>query len=302
MTQNFIDVSPWRVVTPKINSKKELNEYIYAFKEWLNLRPIWLDNFNLAFSESLIKKIDFSIDSLKPLGEYIYNNHSKEEMIKGENVSFFDFCARYIGEVLIRNYANVEWYISFNKKEFAYLRPAIKQYLTEPLNEVYRVFSNENPYLIYENVVQFKTILEIDNLIINSKFLNKHFDTYENFILIASNSNFEIISFIEKVKNALQYKNYTLEIEDNRFYFKIDDWVLWLTYNENDSILEESQEMAEMVKDEEKRKKIATCSKRIEMIATDDPNMDYFNEHLYILEAAQEFTDVFVFSPHSGFM
>jgi tetratricopeptide (TPR) repeat protein len=77
---------------------------------------------------------------------------------------------------------------------------------------------------------------------------------------------------------------------------KFDDWKMWVHFSEEPHVIIESQEMAE----NSGRPELADCPARLEIHAEDDPNMDYFNEHLYVLEVIEPNKGVYIFDPVNG--
>jgi hypothetical protein len=45
---------------------------------------------------------------------------------------------------------------------------------------------------------------------------------------------------------------------------------------------------------------IAICNRRIATHADDDPNMDYFNDYIFVLEALESFDGLILFDPVAG--
>ncbi|MER0442115.1 hypothetical protein [Emticicia sp. W12TSBA100-4] len=255
------------------------------------------------FPKHIREKLDLSIYSLNILEEHILNVFTLDSLPSLQTDKMLDFCVRYIGEVLIKNLTTAYWDINIEKvngkKKYLPIISGLIVSVT-PITEIKRTLYFNTKGTLYKNIngeVQ-------ENGGYTYVYDNKNvcFETYENFILIGQFSNFDLDNFIDRVKRTFSSKEFVIEVEGEIIYIKIKNWVVKLSINESSSVLQESQEMAEMIQDSEKRKQISTCSKRIEMIATEDLNMDYFNEHLYILETVQEFTDVFIFNPHSGFM
>jgi hypothetical protein len=64
-------------------------------------------------------------------------------------------------------------------------------------------------------------------------------------------------------------------------------------------VLVESQELA--AKFEHPQKAImATCDRRLTTVGDADPNMNYFNDYVYVLEVLEDLPHVFVYDPLSG--
>ncbi|GAB2649299.1 hypothetical protein GCM10027035_49010 [Emticicia sediminis] len=298
MKEQF-EANTWELVPPEKVSAKMLKDYKIKFENWLNLRTAFFENLNLVFPQDLVKELDFSINSLLSLGDYIYINHKREEIISNQNMLFFDFCARYFGEVIIKNYPNQEWKISYGKKEYGFLRPYINVAQMEPIGQIHRIFSNNNFKILYEEAVHFETILKVqEEFREKSKYFGLSFDQYEYMLLINENSDFNLELFIEMVCKAL--KSATVENIDESYYFTINKWVLWLSYNGGETIREEAEEISLKMKDLEKREKVKNCKIRIDMVATKDRQMNHFNDHIFVLEAFETFKEVFIYNSRSA--
>lgn len=72
----------------------------------------------------------------------------------------------------------------------------------------------------------------------------------------------------------------------------IGEWTCCIYLSSESHVLEESQEMAELfAAARPDKEEIATCNRRFEVIGT-DPNMDYFNDYLFVLQALESFSSV----------
>lgn len=132
------------------------------------------------------------------------------------------------------------------------------------------------------------------------------FTYYNNLILLSDKSD----ASIEKLYNKLKefYKKDTREIkitlDEDEITLAFVNWNLYVGFSNEDNVLEESKEMAEMsAKGKAEQNEIAKCKTRFEMSADPDPNMDFFNDSCYVLEMIESFNDVYVFdSNDSSFM
>jgi hypothetical protein len=95
-------------------------------------------------------------------------------------------------------------------------------------------------------------------------------------------------------------ENITVESDGLTFHFA-GDYKFYLHLNAEPHVEEESVEMAaEEFVPQDKKAAVASCRIRYEMHADPDPDMEYFNESLYILEVLENFAGVFIIDPHSG--
>lgn len=86
--------------------------------------------------------------------------------------------------------------------------------------------------------------------------------------------------------------------------FDNNSWICKITWNEAETVVAESREMAEMFgagRSDGDRAKIAACTKRLEVICDPDPDMAYFNDYLAIVELLKQFfAPCWAFDPGRG--
>lgn len=71
----------------------------------------------------------------------------------------------------------------------------------------------------------------------------------------------------------------------------IGEWTCCVYLSSEPHVLVESQEMAELfAATRPEQEEIATCKRRFEVIG--NPNMDYFNDYLFVLQALESFSGV----------
>lgn len=96
----------------------------------------------------------------------------------------------------------------------------------------------------------------------------------------------------QPVVTSLEADELTVTVEGFRFYIDFAD---------QPQVLEESRELAaEFATDRPDRAAIAKASCRFELSSDDDPDMDHFNDMLFICHAAESIGAMFVFDPQEG--
>jgi hypothetical protein len=96
-----------------------------------------------------------------------------------------------------------------------------------------------------------------------------------------------------------------IAIEPNHITITVEDWQLRIATNGDPYVLIESQEIAaaHLESDDPKQAELATYGFRLEISCDEDPNMDYFNYYIYVLEALSGFPGAIVFDPSTtGFI
>lgn len=84
---------------------------------------------------------------------------------------------------------------------------------------------------------------------------------------------------------------------------KIPRWSMRVYWEDEPHVLEEALEIAQdhaHELNESELKEIAMCDKRISTAGDPDPNMDFFNDYVHVLEVFETFSDVFVLDPQAG--
>jgi hypothetical protein len=128
---------------------------------------------------------------------------------------------------------------------------------------------------------------------------------YEHLILIAFDSDFDFYRLTRYLKDfyaRTDKRTINIELQGDTLIVLVEKYPFYLLLSDEPQVLIESGEMAEAwTGDPEEKKRIAQSGRRLEM-RTDrpDPDMRYFNDSLYILEAVEEFDGIYIFNPQSG--
>lgn len=80
-------------------------ERFERFEEWLGHMPEALDNWMERLPKDLTEQLDYSVESLDILEEWLLHEFSDaRSAVGGENFLMGDGAARYIGETIIKNF------------------------------------------------------------------------------------------------------------------------------------------------------------------------------------------------------
>ena len=104
------------------------------FEEWIILIPFKMEYFTDTFAKENNLKLDYSIESLDELENWILGNYSEiKDLIK--DAKTLDYLTVYIGETF-RKHIGGEWFIDLKNKKNAYYSMPV---LTSPdyIGEVY---------------------------------------------------------------------------------------------------------------------------------------------------------------------
>ena len=127
---------------------------------------------------------------------------------------------------------------------------------------------------------------------------------YSYLVLLTDESDFslaELAARLEHFYGKAGQGNVAVVTKEESLKVKVGDYAFQLHYNQEDYVVEESQEIAEdAATNHPDKARIAACRRRLEIAGEDDPDMDYFNDSLYLLEIIETFSGVFIFDPYDG--
>jgi hypothetical protein len=96
----------------------------------------------------------------------------------------------------------------------------------------------------------------------------------------------------QAIVTAIKADQLTVSVDGFQFYIDFDD---------QPHVLAESSEIAaEFAADRADRAAIAKASARFELSSDDDPDMDHFNDMLFICHAAESIGAMYIFDPQEG--
>lgn len=79
-----------------------------------------------------------------------------------------------------------------------------------------------------------------------------------------------------------------------------DDWGIAVGYESGDVVAEESQEIAQAYAEfRPDREAIAQCRQRIVVNSAPDPEMEHFNDFVFVLESLEKFPGAVLFDPQN---
>ena len=126
---------------------------------------------------------------------------------------------------------------------------------------------------------------------------------YKTSLLIPDRYELTFSDLVEKIKKRFS-KMIDREIEisgTNTIILHHGEWFLDIYWEDEPHVLIESEEIARLfASDRSDRSTIAACSRRITTAGQPDPNMNYFNDYVYVLEVLEGMPGLFVFDSHAG--
>jgi len=274
----------------------------------------WKENLNLRLDliRGKINDLDFSPDSLKLIEEFLIQSYNDPmDALSLENSEIMDSIATYVGEVYIRNVPiELSWNVQIDpKNEYVGL-----------FNFKYFIGSNGgfigfNPFLnLVPNAISERTGIQIlNNFNIKLNNLGAAIDIKKEISIIPQTNGFSYQHFIYFNTNSFQEKIFrkTLERFASKFkeciYTGYSDTRMTLTYRESynfhfeidkrpDSAIE-FRETADLAK--ARGLELNDCNGRIEFWGDEDPNGEYINEYMFILEELTH-DSIYIFDIRNG--
>ncbi|MGB0389173.1 MAG: hypothetical protein ACPGWR_30490 [Ardenticatenaceae bacterium] len=129
---------------------------------------------------------------------------------------------------------------------------------------------------------------------------------YSAFILFPSKSDVSLEQAEHKLRVFFEDEDKSAEIsfptgrivrkKQNHLLLIVEKWSLRIHFNSEPYVLEESKELAEYYAAERPDKEvIASCASRLEIISDLDPNGDYFNYYVFVVELLDQFSGAITF-------
>lgn len=119
---------------------------------------------------------------------------------------------------------------------------------------------------------------------------------YRAYGLLKPDSDFTMPEAARRL--AAKFPTFTVDEKGDTIAVSSADWEIQLTLNESATVLDESREMARHIGGAEDATDVAACARRVEVSSdTPDPEMDYFNDYLCVIEVLQSFQGLIAVDP-----
>jgi hypothetical protein len=86
------------------------------FELWLDILPDRVEEFKESLPTDISSQLDSSVNSLDIIEKYLLENFTLDTIREPSNASFYDGCARYIGDTFRCNVFGAYWTIEFKDK------------------------------------------------------------------------------------------------------------------------------------------------------------------------------------------
>jgi hypothetical protein len=125
---------------------------------------------------------------------------------------------------------------------------------------------------------------------------------YEALILLESTLTRSIENYakeVEKFYVSNMGEKPKIKIEEDGVSIKFNEIEFTVVKNCKSQVVEESKELAEFAKPEE-RANILKSKCRLELSSSPDVDMNYFNDFLFLIQSAESLGKIWVFNPADG--
>ncbi len=127
---------------------------------------------------------------------------------------------------------------------------------------------------------------------------------YESLVLIHPDTPITSAAFASELRRYYERSEQPptiVECSESRLEIRFTDCIFYVDHDRSAHVVEESAELAEEFgEDTGKQDRIAACTSRFDIRADDDPDMNYFNDYLYIVESCQRLGEVYPFDTSSA--
>jgi len=127
---------------------------------------------------------------------------------------------------------------------------------------------------------------------------------YESLLLIDEDSDLPLAAFADAIRTSLSGSTDGLPRINTSEHEILVNWpsfALTLCKEDEPHVAEESAELAgRYARNHPDRERIARCQRRYSVSADPDPDMDHFNDYVFVCNAAEKLARVYVFDSQSG--
>ena len=281
----------------------------------------WIKNKNKYFEEwienlpgTLNSQLDFSVKSLNAIGNYLITKYSNPEDIEDSQHSEEVFILTgYVLEVYLRNLQNANWtwgiseYDGRKGDQYYYPFNIGNKYSTINIFSILpsMIYKKEESFLMTYFSLRQESIDELNHMLgLNSLIPSKGGYNYQYFILIRNDEYFNLNQIEQSLKEYNSKKGPQKNIffhDDKHLLVEMgSDYYFHLQFDVSTDVLQESREIAESYKGNKDKNVISSCKSRVEFWGDEDPDGEFFNEHLFILEILSKNDNLLIYDFKQG--
>jgi hypothetical protein len=270
-----------------------------------------ISNWKSQFDKQTQTKLDHTPDSLLVVEKILLSKFdNKEQLLDEANFGFVESSIFYIGEVFRKNdkIRKLEWVFSSSEaRTFPILEcPYHANSWVDVLKKFPVLLHKKSGTVLHDyfvkNTEYFKENRE--RLLKNASVLpGKGGFSYQYFILVKDES-FEL----KEIEQALK-AYYAKKSSEDKVHFHNeshllvnmgDDYYFHFQLDTSEGVLQESKEIAENYKGVKDKSVIASCKSRVEFWGDEDPDGDYINDHMILLEQLLQNDKLLIFDFRNG--
>jgi hypothetical protein len=119
---------------------------------------------------------------------------------------------------------------------------------------------------------------------------------YQAYGLLKPDSDFTLAEAAKRL--AEKFPDHSVVHNDEKLMLSSKNWDMQLTLVTGPHVLQESREIEEKIGGDEDDLGIANCDRRVEVSSdVSDPEMEHFNEYLFVIEVLQSFKGIIAVDP-----
>lgn len=119
---------------------------------------------------------------------------------------------------------------------------------------------------------------------------------YQAFLLLTPEAELTVAD-VQDILRSINDR-WQISLHERGVIVNSDEWEIHIALNEEPWVRDESQEIATALEDFPEAREIEQCDRRWEVHShTPDPEMDYFNDYLFIVERLSRFPGVIAVDP-----
>lgn len=123
--------------------------------------------------------------------------------------------------------------------------------------------------------------------------------TYQAIVFLQEGSDFDVDVAAGRLSE--QFPEMEVVRKGNGITVSNEDWRINLHLAEEPFVAEENREMADWFAQCSTTAEIAACKRRVDVWSTEpDPQMDHFNDYLFVCHVMESFRGVILFDPQAG--
>ncbi len=268
-----------------------------------------INRWKSQFDEQIQTALNFNSESLMVVEKLLLSKFdNKKQLLEKPNQGFVEACILYIGEVFRRNdkIRKLNWIFSLDAIFPILECPYYSNSWVDVIKKFPILLNKRSGTVIYDYFIKNTNYFKE-----NHKDLFKGTQAipgkggygYQYFILVQEES-FQLQEIEQVLKNYYAKKGLgdkvSFHSENHLLVDMSNDYYFHFQLEMSESVLQESKEIAESYKGNKDKTTIASCKSRVEFWGDEDPDGDYFNDHMFILEQIMKNEKLLIYDYRNG--